>query len=227
MNNPTTNDNQAHPASSNAEGLVALTDRGHSSSSANTPNQSSDGQNVADNVNIASPLSKDSNHTIYSEPSGLSDPGKNRCFGELHAYVGAGSLPPRLRYFQIMAKQKEDQFTSSNCLPALSMDGVPCFAPYHAPFLHISSDNLVEADMDCVKNVPRELYATVILIVSPAGDALLVIQAILSWDSEQCLLNEVSEKNFVSQQDSLAQLINGKAGRKWFMRSEMIETLSD
>ena len=76
--------------------------------------------------------------------------------------------------------------------------------------------------------MPRELYANVILTAGPDGDALLVIQicylgpqeqgveflqAITSWDGEQCLLNEVSEKSFLNQQESLAQLIRGR--RTW------------
>jgi hypothetical protein len=36
------------------------------------------------------------------------------------------------------------------------------------------------------------------------------LQAITSWDGEQCLLNEVSEKSFMTQQDSLAQCIKGR-----------------
>lgn len=75
--------------------------------------------------------------------------------------------------------------------------------------------------------MPRELYANVILTAGPDGEALLVIQicylgpqeqgveflqAITSWDGEQCLLNEVSEKSFMTQQDSLAQCLKGRRG---------------
>ncbi|KAF8588838.1 hypothetical protein K439DRAFT_537159 [Ramaria rubella] len=109
-------------------------------------------------------------------------------------------------------------------------------------FRRSTAASLIKHFRDCVKNVPRELYANVILTAGPDGDALLVIQicylgcqeqgveflqAITSWDGEQCLLNEVSEKSFLNQQDSLAQLINGKAGRKWFIRSDLLNTLTD
>lgn len=71
------------------------------------------------------------------------------------------------------------------------------------------------------------------------------LQALTSWDGEQCLLNEVSEKSFLNQQDTLSQLINGKrlsfhmlngeevanvgaaAGRKWFIRSDLLNSLTD
>lgn len=37
------------------------------------------------------------------------------------------------------------------------------------------------------------------------------LQAILSWDGEKCLLNEVNEKSFLNQQDSVAQVLRGKS----------------
>jgi hypothetical protein len=36
------------------------------------------------------------------------------------------------------------------------------------------------------------------------------LQAISSWDGERCLLNEVNEKSFLNQQDSVAQILRGK-----------------
>ncbi|KAG8896502.1 hypothetical protein FRC00_005845 [Tulasnella sp. 408] len=85
---------------------------------------------------------------------------------------------------------------------------------------------------DCIKSAPRELYANVILTAGPRkerddqhGGALVVIQicwlgpreggapivnAILSWSGGSCLLNEVAEKTFKNQQDSVAKVL--KAG---------------
>ncbi|KAG8926124.1 hypothetical protein FRC00_003232, partial [Tulasnella sp. 408] len=85
---------------------------------------------------------------------------------------------------------------------------------------------------DCTKSAPRELYANVILTAEPRkgpdghyGGALVVIQicwlgpreggapivnAILSWSGGSCLLNEVAEKTFKNQQDSVAKVL--KAG---------------
>lgn len=123
---------------------------------------------------------------------------------------------------------------------------VPCLLAmrifFCSKFRKSTAASLIKHFRDCVKNVPRELYANVILTAGPDGDALVVIQicylgsqeqgveflqAITSWDGEQCLLNEVWEKSFLNQQDSLAQLIRGKAGRKWFIRSDLLNTLSD
>lgn len=36
------------------------------------------------------------------------------------------------------------------------------------------------------------------------------LQAISSWDGERCLLNEVNEKSYLFQQDSIAQILRGK-----------------
>lgn len=101
-----------------------------------------------------------------------------------------------------------------------------------------------------------------LLTAGPAGqDSLVVIQmcyigskekgqefltAISSWDGEKCLLNEVDEKSFLHQQDSVAQVLRAKgksnlcyfeylsdnssilsAGRQWFIRSALITSLPD
>ncbi|KZP27477.1 hypothetical protein FIBSPDRAFT_948411 [Athelia psychrophila] len=89
----------------------------------------------------------------------------------------------------------------------------------------------------------REHYANVLLTAEPKGTySLVVIQlcylgpkgqgqeclhAISSWDGEHCLLNEVHEKTFLNQQDSIAQVLRGVAGRKWFIRSELVTPLLD
>lgn len=120
--------------------------------------------------------------------------------------------------------------------------------------------SLIKHFRDSVKNAPRELYANVILTAGPAGkDSLVVIQlcyigqrergksfldAILAWDGEKCLLNEVNEKSFLNQQDSVAQVLRGKGmgstqdeesefdaahaeGRQWFIRSALVNSLPD
>lgn len=79
---------------------------------------------------------------------------------------------------------------------------------------------------DCVKSAPRELYANVLLTAGPAEqDSIVVIQlcyvgprekgaaclhALASWDGADCLLNDVDEKSFLSQQDSVAQVLRGQ-----------------
>ncbi|KAG8926122.1 hypothetical protein FRC00_003230 [Tulasnella sp. 408] len=89
--------------------------------------------------------------------------------------------------------------------------------------------SLMKHFRDCIKSAPRELYANVILTAGPRkdqhGGALVVIQicwlgpreggapivnAILSWSGGSCLLNEVAEKTFQNQQDSVAKVL--KAG---------------
>ncbi|KAG1824494.1 uncharacterized protein BJ212DRAFT_530909 [Suillus subaureus] len=110
-------------------------------------------------------------------------------------------------------------------------------------FHSATAPSLIKHFRDCVKGAPRELYANVLLTAGPAGqDSLVVIQmcyvgpkikgqeflqAISSWDGGRCLLNEVDEKSFLHQQDSVAQVLRGKAGNKWFIRSALISSLPD
>ncbi|KZT27143.1 hypothetical protein NEOLEDRAFT_1146685 [Neolentinus lepideus HHB14362 ss-1] len=110
-------------------------------------------------------------------------------------------------------------------------------------FHRATAPSLIRHFRDCIKSAPRELYANVLLTAGPANqDSLVVIQfcfvgprekgieflqAIESWEGETCLLNEVSEKAFVAQQDSVAQVLRAKAGRNWFIRSALISSLPD
>ncbi|KAG9312333.1 hypothetical protein JVU11DRAFT_7649 [Chiua virens] len=110
-------------------------------------------------------------------------------------------------------------------------------------FHRATAPSLIKHFRDCVKGAPRELYANVLLTAGPAGqDSLVVIQmcyvgpkikgqeflqAISSWDGERCLLNEVDEKSFLHQQDSVAQVLRGNAGNKWYIRSTLINSLPD
>ncbi|KAI9059914.1 hypothetical protein FKP32DRAFT_1605820 [Trametes sanguinea] len=93
-------------------------------------------------------------------------------------------------------------------------------------FHRSTAPSLIKHFRDCIKGAPRELYANVLLTAGPADkDSLVVIQmcyagpkekgmeylqAIASWDGERCLLNEVNEKSYLNQQDSVAQILRGK-----------------
>jgi hypothetical protein len=110
-------------------------------------------------------------------------------------------------------------------------------------FHRATAPSLLRHFRDCIKGAPRELYANVLLTAGPADkDSLVVIQmcyigpkeqgleylqALSSWTGEQCLLNEVHEKTFLSQQDSVAQVLRGKRGNQWFIRSALISSLPD
>jgi hypothetical protein len=96
-------------------------------------------------------------------------------------------------------------------------------------FHRATAPSLIRHFRDCVKGAPRELYANVLLTAGPEGkDSLIVVQmcyigpkekgqeylqALSSWNGERCLLNEVHEKSFLHQQDSVAQVLRGK--RAW------------
>ena len=44
----------------------------------------------------------------------------------------------------------------------------------------------------------------------PKEKGMEYLQAISSWDGERCLLNEVNEKSYLNQQDSVAQVLRGR-----------------
>ncbi|KAG8691939.1 hypothetical protein FRC08_010052 [Ceratobasidium sp. 394] len=110
-------------------------------------------------------------------------------------------------------------------------------------FNRLTAASLIKHFRDCIKAAPRELYANCILTAGPKNKGALVViqicyagsraeglpflQAISSWEGEGCLLNEVHEKEFVWQQDSIAKVLKGGSGRKWFIRSDLISSLTD
>ncbi|KAG8862229.1 hypothetical protein FRB96_001808 [Tulasnella sp. 330] len=110
-------------------------------------------------------------------------------------------------------------------------------------FHQSTAASLIKHFRDCVKSAPNELYANVILTAGPRNNGALVViqicwigtkdgglpflQAIMSWSGEQCLLNEVNEKTFAHQQDSVAKVLKPATGRKWFLRSDVITSLTD
>lgn len=63
--------------------------------------------------------------------------------------------------------------------------------------------------------------------IGPKEKGQEFLSAISSWTGEACLLNEVDEKSFLHQQDSVAQVLRGKAGRQWFIRSTLVTSLPD
>lgn len=103
---------------------------------------------------------------------------------------------------------------------------------FYSRFNRATAPSLIKHFRDCVKGAPRELYANVLLTAGPAGkDSLMVVQmcyvgprekgqeylaALSSWDGERCLLNEVDEKSFLHQQDSVAQVLRGKGAPSMF-----------
>ena len=52
--------------------------------------------------------------------------------------------------------------------------------------------------------------------VGPRERGMAFLHAISSWDGERCLLNEVNEKSFLRQQDSIAQVLRGKGASSFY-----------
>ena len=61
----------------------------------------------------------------------------------------------------------------------------------------------------------------------PVAEGKVFRDALASWDGEPCLLMEVGEKVFTRQQESVAQVLRGRAGNQWFIRSVLARGLSD
>ncbi|VDB91324.1 unnamed protein product [Peniophora sp. CBMAI 1063] len=110
-------------------------------------------------------------------------------------------------------------------------------------FHRATAPSLLAHFRDCVKSAPPQLYANALLTAGPADqDSLVVIQmcyngpaaegkvfrdALASWDGEACVLMEVGEKVYTRQQESVAQVLRGRAGNQWFIRSVLARGLSD
>ncbi|KAF9235248.1 hypothetical protein BU15DRAFT_89615 [Melanogaster broomeanus] len=94
-------------------------------------------------------------------------------------------------------------------------------------FHRATAPSLIKHFRDCVKGAPHSLVVIQMCYVGPKVKGQEFLQAISSWDGERCLLNEVDEKSFLHQQDSVAQVLRGKAANKWFIRSALINSLPD
>lgn len=47
------------------------------------------------------------------------------------------------------------------------------------------------------------------------------VRAICAWGGEQCVFKDVEERSFLEQQDSIANVLRGGMGRKWFIKGEV------
>ncbi|KAG8976621.1 hypothetical protein FRC05_003460 [Tulasnella sp. 425] len=110
-------------------------------------------------------------------------------------------------------------------------------------FKRATAPSLMKHFRDCIKSAPRELYANLILTAGPPAKGVLVViqicwlgtkeggvpivNAILSWSGGSCLLNEVNEKSFRNQQDSVGKVLKAGTNRIWFLRGDVVTSLTD
>ncbi|WVW84786.1 hypothetical protein I302_106821 [Kwoniella bestiolae CBS 10118] len=96
---------------------------------------------------------------------------------------------------------------------------------------------------DCIKGSPRTLYTNIIMTAGPPGAPAIVIfqlcfsgaraegemyvQAISAWEGGRSLFQDFSERKFERQQLAVEEILKGGAGRKWFIKSDMLLSLSD
>ncbi|KAK0568044.1 hypothetical protein OC861_002360 [Tilletia horrida] len=112
------------------------------------------------------------------------------------------------------------------------------------PFNPITAPSLIKHWRDCLKGVlPREMYTNLILVAGPNPSAHVImiqicllqsaaegetfVQAIASWTGERMLLKDVEERPFLAQQDGVAQVLKGGGGRRWMIRGDTLDTLTD
>ncbi|KAL9937669.1 hypothetical protein V8E36_003214 [Tilletia maclaganii] len=112
------------------------------------------------------------------------------------------------------------------------------------PFNPATAPSLIKHWRDCLKGaLPREMYTNLILVAGPNPSAHVImiqicllqsaakgetfVQAIASWTGERMLLKDVEERPFLAQQDGVAQVLKGGGGRRWIIRGDTLEILTD
>lgn len=112
------------------------------------------------------------------------------------------------------------------------------FYTMNSPFNPLTTPSLLQHVRDCIKGASRHLYTNMILTAGPVSNASVVIiqycyigsqaqgsdylSAIASWDEERCLFKDMRERSFLEQQDSVANVLKGGAGRKWSVIFELL-----
>jgi len=139
------------------------------------------------------------------------------------------------------------------------------------PFNPSTASSLIAHWRDCVKSVPNDLYANLILtagpptpnggknsmnaredpaltkrvkmeakgqvnnsviviqicFLGPRSQGEAIVQAILAWTGERCLLKDVEMRSFMEQQDSVANVLRSGAGQRFFIKSDLIDSMTD
>lgn len=106
-----------------------------------------------------------------------------------------------------------------------------------------TTPSLLRHVRDCVKGAPRALYTNIIMTAGPIGTPAIVaiqlcysgprsegeqyIQAIGAWREESPLFQDFSERTFSRQQLAVEEVLKDGRGRKWYIKSDMVSSLSD
>ena len=114
----------------------------------------------------------------------------------------------------------------------------------YSPFNPITAPSLVKHWRDCIKSAPRELYTNITLTAGPSAKGHVIImqfswcgrlqaegeailQAILSWDGERCLLKDVEARPYADQQENVSQILSSRSDTRWLVRSTLLSGLTD
>ncbi|WVO12640.1 hypothetical protein L204_100245 [Cryptococcus depauperatus] len=112
-------------------------------------------------------------------------------------------------------------------------------------FDHNTTPSLLQHVRDCIKGAPPTVYANIILTAGPPGAPAIVVfqlcfsgknarlegetyvQAISSWEGGRSLFMDFSERAFEKQQLAVEEVLKGGSGRKWFIESDLLLSLTD
>ncbi|TYJ58584.1 hypothetical protein B9479_000794 [Cryptococcus floricola] len=108
-----------------------------------------------------------------------------------------------------------------------------------------TTPSLLRHVRDCIKSATPSLYANIILTAGPPGAPAIVVfqlcfsgknarqegenyvQAISSWEGGKSLFSDFSERTFGKQQLAVEDVLKGGYGRKWFIKSDLLLSLTD
>lgn len=55
----------------------------------------------------------------------------------------------------------------------------------------------------------------------------MYVQAIGSWTEDRCLFQDFSERTFSRQQVAVEEVLKEGKGKKWYIKSDMLKSLTD
>lgn len=112
------------------------------------------------------------------------------------------------------------------------------------PFNAATAPSLLRHWRDCLKASPRELYSNFTLSAGPSASGHVIViqfswcgksqsegesilQTIMSWQGEQCLMKDVEVRPYAHQQENVSQILSSKENSRWLIRSTLLSSLTD
>lgn len=106
-----------------------------------------------------------------------------------------------------------------------------------------STPALLRNIRDVIKGAPRTLYLNIIMTAGPPGSGAIVVvqmcfsgtrsegemyvQLVSSCDGGKLIFRDFAERTFERQQVAVEEVLKGGKGRKWFIKSDLLLSLTD